>query len=95
MKTKTIEVEIGYGEDIKRGDFVVLPHRIDKALGWKNIVKATLMVKVPEKKITISEVEFRQLYKDLCREAYTQKNSGDMWEPNKYMEYALKFEDQE
>jgi hypothetical protein len=69
----------------------------NKPLADNNLyAKVTLTYEheLPEKKITMSESEFMQLYKDLCREAYTQKNAGDMWEPNKYMEYALKFEDQ-
>lgn len=57
------------------------------------VMEAVVRVKKPEKKITMSESEFRQLYKDLCKEAYQQKSAGDMWEPNKYMEYALKFEE--
>ena len=94
MKTKTIEVEIGYdGNEIKSGTFEILPYGVDEGDGWENIIKATLVVEVPEKKITMSESQFRQMYKNLCKEAYQQKNAGDMWEPDTYMEYALKFED--
>lgn len=59
------------------------------------VMEATVVVKEAEKKIVMSETEFRELYKSLCREAYQQKSAGDMWEPDKYMEYVLKFEEKE
>lgn len=33
---------------------------------------------------SISKEEFTQMYKDLCRDAYSQKNAGDMWEADLY-----------
>lgn len=88
---------VGKGEEYTKDYAIIEP--TDNIEDWfeegDQVLKAKLVIEAPEKKITMSESEFRQLYKDLCREAYEHRSAGDMWEPNKYMEYALKFEDKE
>ena len=88
---------IGKGERYTKDYAIIEPN--DSVEEWfeegDQVLKAKLIIQEPEKKITMSESEFKQLYKSLCREAYQQKSAGDMWEPDKYMEYVLKFEEKE
>lgn len=88
---------IGKGENYLE-DYAIV-EREEDVESWieagDQVLKAKLIIQEPEKKITMSESEFKQLYKSLCREAYQQKSAGDMWEPDKYMEYVLKFEEKE
>ena len=60
---------------------------ISKEIGFKDRKTAYTMgfyaglKKAPK---SISEDDFRKMFKDLCKDAYSSKSAGDMWEPDKY-----------